>query len=78
MLLITFFIIGIKSKTSVGAEVACGCTTCVFGAWGGGGGGTLWCGYNGYPVTVRFLTDGYPVTKCPTPSTPSFFLHSYE
>ena len=38
---------------------------------GGGGGGTVWCGYNGYPVTVLFLADGYPVTKCPTPSTRS-------
>ena len=36
------------------------------------GGGTVGCGYNGDPVRVRFLTDGYeyPVTKCPTPSTP--------
>ena len=50
---------------SVGAEVACGCTMCVLG------GGSDGFGYNGYPVTVRFLTDGYPVTKCPTPSTPT-------
>ena len=38
---------------------------------GGGGGGGVGCGYNGYPGMVQFLTDGYPVTKCPTPSTPS-------
>ena len=44
---------------------------CVLGAWG-----TVGCGYNGYPVTVRFLTDGYPVTKCPTPSTPKINLLS--
>ena len=68
MLLITFFIVCIKvenvswSRGYLQLHNVC---------WVRGGGGTVRCGYNGYPVTVRFLTDGYPVTKYPTPSTPS-------
>ena len=74
MLLITFFIVGIKVEN---VSWSGGClrlhNVCVW-CMGGWGGGTVWCGYNGYPVTVRFLTDWYPVTKCPTPSTPNLYL----